>query len=59
MTILAIEALSLRFGSSLAFLHGSGNCLAILLEVPFLSLAFLETSGLVYDDLPNLRGHKL
>ena len=45
---LAIEALSLRFGSSLGFLHGSGNWLAILLEVPFLSLAFLlETGGLL------------
>ena len=45
---LAIEALSLRFGSSLGLLHGSGNWLAILLEVPFLSLALLlETSGLV------------
>ena len=45
---LAIEALSLGFRSSLGFLHGSGNCLAILFEVPFLSLALLlETSGLV------------
>src|SRR3989337_3419680 len=43
---LAIETLSLRFGSSLGFLHGSGNCFTILLEVPFHSLAFLETSGL-------------
>ena len=43
----AIEALSLRFGSSLGFLHGRGNCIAILLEVPFLSLAFLQTSGLI------------
>ena len=45
---LAIEALSLRFGSSLGLLHGTGNWLAVLLEVPFLSLAFLlETGGLV------------
>ena len=44
----AVEALSFRFGSSFGLLHGSGNLLAILLEVPFLSLAlFLETSGLV------------
>ena len=38
-------ALSLEFGSSIGFLHWSGNCLAIL-EVSLLSLAFLETSGL-------------
>src|SRR3954469_21958245 len=44
----AVEALSLRLGSSFGLLHGSGNLLAILLEVPFLSLALLlETSGLV------------
>ena len=44
----AIEALSFRLGSSFGLLHGSGNLLAILLEVPFLSLALLlETSGLV------------
>ena len=44
----AVEALSLKFGSTFGLLHGSGNLLAILLEVPFLSLAlFLETSGLV------------
>ena len=44
----AIEALSSRLGSSFGLLHGSGNFLAILLEVPFLSLALLlETSGLV------------
>src|SRR3989337_4532740 len=44
----AVEALSFRLGSSFGFLHGSGNLLAILLEVPFLSLALLlETSGLV------------
>ena len=49
MTIsFAVEALSFRLGSSFGLLHGSGNLLAILLEVPFLSLAlFLETSGLV------------
>lgn len=47
MTIpLAIEALSLTFGSSLEFLHGSGNWLAILLEVYLLSIALLETSGM-------------
>src|SRR3989337_2265414 len=44
---LAVEALSLRLGSSLGLLHGSGNCFAILLEVPFLTLAFLETGGLI------------
>ena len=44
----AVEALSSRLGSSFELLHGSGNLLAILLEVPFLSLALLlETSGLV------------
>ena len=44
----AVEALSFRLGSSFRLLHGSGNLLAILLEVPFLSLALLlETSGLV------------
>src|SRR3989337_589415 len=49
MTIsFAVEALSFRLGSSFGLLHGSGNLLAILLEVPFLSLALLlETSGLV------------
>ena len=31
----AVEALSFRFGSSFGLLHGSGNLLAILLEVPF------------------------
>ena len=42
-------ALSFRIGSSFGLLHGSGNLLAILLEVLFLSLAlFVETSGLVY-----------
>ena len=34
----AVEALSFRFGSSFGFLHVSGNLLAILFEVPFLSL---------------------
>ena len=44
----AVEALSFRLGSSFGLLHGSGNLLAIFLEVPFLSLALLlETSGLV------------
>ena len=48
----AIEALSFRLGSSFGFLHGSGNLLAILLEVPFLSLALLlETSGLVNHNI--------
>src|SRR3954471_20658936 len=43
-----VEALSSRLGSSFGLLHGSGNLLAILLEVPFLSLALLlESSGLV------------
>ena len=35
----AVEALSFRLGSSFGLLRGSGNLLAILLEVPFLSLA--------------------
>ena len=44
----AVEALSFRLGSSFGLLHGSGNLLAILLEVPFVSLALLlETNGLV------------
>ena len=44
----AVEALSLGFRSSFGLLHGSDNLLAILLEVPFLSLAlFLKTGGLV------------
>ena len=43
-----VEALSFRLGSSFGLLHGSRNLLAILLEVPYLSLALLiETSGLV------------
>ena len=43
----AVGALSFRLRSSFGLLHGSGNLLAILLEVPFLSLALLlETSGL-------------
>ena len=49
MTIsFAVEALSFRLGSIFGLLLGSGHFLAILLEVPFLSLALLlETSGLV------------
>ena len=44
----AVEALSLRLRSKLGLLHLSSNLLAVLLEVPFLSLCpFLETSGLV------------
>ena len=35
----AVEALSFRFGSSFGLLHRSVNLLAILLEVPFRSLA--------------------
>ena len=35
----AVEALSFRLWSSFGLLHGSDNFLAILLEVPFLSLA--------------------
>ena len=43
-----VEGLSFRLGSSFGFLHGSGNLLAILSEVPFLSLALLlETGGLL------------
>ena len=43
-----VEALSFMLGSSFGLLHGSGNLLAILLDVPFISLALLlETSGLV------------
>ena len=39
----AVEALSFTLRSSFGLLHGSDNLLAILLEVPFLSLAlFLE-----------------
>ena len=33
-----VEALSFRLGSSFGLLHGGDNLLAILLEVPFLSL---------------------
>ena len=45
---LGVEALSFRLGFRFGLLHGSENLLAILLEVPFLSLALLlETSGLV------------
>ena len=44
----AVVALSFRLGSNFGLLHGRGNLLAILLKVPFLSLALLlETSGLV------------
>ena len=44
----AVEALSLRLRYRLGLLHLSSNLLAILLEVPLLSLCpFLETSGLV------------
>ena len=42
----AVEALNFRLGSSFGLLPGSGNLLAILIEVLFLSLAlFVETSG--------------
>ena len=45
----AVEALSLRLRSRLGLLNLSSNLLAVLLEVPSLSLCpFLETSGLVY-----------
>ena len=44
----AVEALSLRLRTRLRLLHLSSNLLAVLLEVPLLSLCpFLETSGLV------------
>ena len=36
-----VEALCFRLGSSFGLLPGSDNLLAILLEVPFLSLALL------------------
>ena len=35
----AVQALSFRLGSSFGLLPGSGNLLAILVEVPLLSLA--------------------
>ena len=35
----AVEALSFRLRSSLGLFHGSGNLLAILLEVPLLPFA--------------------
>ena len=38
----AVEALSLRLRSSFGLPHGSGNLLAILIEVPFLSLALFS-----------------
>ena len=45
----AVEALSLRLRTRLGLLHLSSNLLAVLLEVPFLSLCpFLETSDLVH-----------
>ena len=44
----AVESHSLRLRSRLGLLHLSSNLLAVLLEVPLLSLCpFLETSGLV------------
>ena len=44
----AVEALSLRLKTRLRVLPLSSNLLAVLLEVPLLSLCpFLETSGLV------------
>ena len=43
---LAVETLSLGFGSRLGFLRGSSNRFAVLLEVPLLSLALLETGAL-------------
>ena len=44
----AVEALSFSLRSNFGLPHGSDNLLAILLDVPFLSLCpFLETSGLV------------
>ena len=43
-----VEALSFKLRSRLGLLHLSSNLLAVLLEVPLLSLCpFLETSGLV------------
>ena len=42
----AVEALSFKLGSNFWFLPGSDNLLAILLEIPLLTLAILlETSG--------------
>ena len=44
----AVEVLSFRLRYSFGLLHRSGNSIAIVLEVPFLSLALLlETSGFV------------
>src|SRR3954464_3513056 len=44
----AVEALSLRLRTRLGLFHLSSNLLAVLLEVPLLSLCpFLETSDLV------------
>src|SRR3989337_2829307 len=45
---LAVETLSLGYGSRLGFLCGSSNCFAVLLEVPLLSLALLETGALLH-----------
>ena len=46
--LLAVEALSFRLRSRFGFLLLSSNLLAVLFEVPLLSLCpFLETSGLV------------
>ena len=39
-SLLTVEALSFRLGSSFRLLHGSGYLSTILLEVPFLSLPF-------------------
>ena len=35
----AVEALSFKLGSSFGLLHGSGNLLVVLFEVPLLSFA--------------------
>ena len=37
-----VEALRFRLRSSFGLLHGSGNLLSILLEVPYLSLALFS-----------------
>ena len=41
----AVEALSLRLRTRLGLLHLSSNLLAVLLEVPLLPSALLETGG--------------
>ena len=47
MTVpLIVEALSLRFGFNLGFLHLSSKCLANR-EVSLLTLSLLETSGFI------------